>query len=197
MLVLALMISLLKITQIHVDSCTRTDDLVVKSHVDFCTSTDDICTNKNKTSTNKPSTNKPSTSKPSTNENKPCTNENEASINEKDNDSEADDDDDDYDDSEADDDDSVADDSVNNGFPNLSDKTINNLVIITKIRKEIFINNSEIKELISEAENMLRDDFSLKLDKYRKLNKLLDNLLNYIWKIVYGENKGNKENKQC
>ena len=192
MLVLALMISLLKITQIHVDSCTSTDDLIVKSHVDFCTSTDDICTNKNKTSINKPRTNKPSSSKPSTNKNKPCTNENEGSINENDNDSEADEDDDD--DSEADDDDdSAADDSVNNGFPNLSDKTINNLIIITKIRKEILNSNSEIKELISEAENMPREDFLLRLDKYRKLNKLLDNLLNYIWKIVYGENKINNE----
>ena len=40
---------------------------------------------------------------------------------------------------------------------------------------------------------MPRDDFLLKLDKYKKLNKLLDNLLNYIWKIVYGENKVNNE----
>ena len=128
-------------------------------------------------------------------------NENEGNINENDNDSEADEDDDDDDDSEADDDDSeadddddsVADDSFNNGFPNLSDKTINNLIIITKIRKEILNSNSEIKELISEAENMPREDFLLRLDKYRKLNKLLDNLLNYIWKIVYGENKVNNE----
>ena len=87
----------------------------------------------------------------------------------------------------------MADDSFNNGFPNLSDKTINNLIIITKIRKEILNSNSEIKELISEAENMPREDFLLRLDKYRKLNKWLDNLLNYIWKIVYGENKINNE----
>ena len=40
---------------------------------------------------------------------------------------------------------------------------------------------------------MPRDDFLLKLDQYKKLNKLLDNLLNYIWKIVYGENKVNNE----
>ena len=90
-------------------------------------------------------------------------------------------------------DDSVADDSVNNHFPNLSDKTINNLIIVAKIRKETSNNNSEIKALISKAENMPRDDFLLKLDKYKKLNKLLDNLLNYIWKIIYGENKVNNE----
>ena len=83
-------------------------------------------------------------------------NKNEASINENDNDNdnEADDDDDDddseVDDSEADDDndreadddgdddddnDSEVDDSVNKDFTNLSDKTINNLIIIDKIRK--------------------------------------------------------------
>ena len=87
----------------------------------------------------------------------------------------------------------MADDSVNNDFPNLSDKTIYNLIIVAKIGKEILNNNTEIKALISEAENTPRDDFLLKLDKYKKLNKLLDNLLNYIWKIVYGENKVNNE----
>ena len=133
------------------------------------------------------------------------TNKNEASINENDddNDSEADDDDDDDDDSdseaddaynEADDDDSEADDnSVNKEFPNLSDKTINSLNIIDKIRKEILDNNSEIRKLISETEIVSRNDFLLKLDKYKKLNKLSDNLLDHIWKIAYGENKVNNE----
>ena len=135
------------------------------------------------------------------------TNKNEASINENDidndskaDDSEADDDNDseadDDNDSEADDDDNDSeadDDSVIKDFPNFSDKTINNLIIIGKIRKEILNNNSEIKELISGAENMSRDDFLLKLDKYKKLNKLSDNLLDHIWKIAYGENKVNNE----
>ena len=85
----------------------------------------------------------------------------------------------------------MADDSVNNDFPNLI--ILNNLIIVGNIRKDILNNNSEIKALISEAENMPRDDFLLKLDKYKKLNKLLDNLLNYIWKIIYGENKINNE----
>ena len=40
---------------------------------------------------------------------------------------------------------------------------------------------------------MSRDDFLLKLDKYKKLNKLSDNLLDHIWKIAYGENKVNNE----
>ena len=69
------------------------------------------------------------------------TKKNEASINENDddNDSEADDDDDndsETDDDDDDDNDSEADDdSVNKDFLNLSDKIINNLVIIDKIRK--------------------------------------------------------------
>ena len=40
---------------------------------------------------------------------------------------------------------------------------------------------------------MPRDDFLLKLDKYKKLNKLIDNLSKCIWKIGYGENKVNNE----
>ena len=40
---------------------------------------------------------------------------------------------------------------------------------------------------------MPRGDFSLKFDKYKKINKLIDILLDYIWKIVYGENKVNNE----
>ena len=78
-------------------------------------------------------------------------------------------------------------------FSNLSDKTINNLNIRGEIRKKILINNTEIIELISKAENISRDDFLLKLDKFKKLNKLCDNLLNHIWKIAYGENKVNNE----
>ena len=137
------------------------------------------------------------------------TNKNEASINENDdNDSEADDNDDDNDreadddddseaddddDSEADDDSGANDDSVNKDFPSLSDKTINNLNIIDKIRKEILNNNSAIRELISEAEYISRDDFLLKLDKFKKLNKFSDNLLDHIWKIAYSENRVNNE----
>ena len=55
--------------------------------------------------------------------------------------------------------------NVNNDFSNLNDKTINNLIIVAKIRKETFDNSSEIKVLISETENMPRDDFLLKFDK--------------------------------
>ena len=133
------------------------------------------------------------------------TNKNEASINENedDNDSETDDnseaDDgseaDDDDDSEADNDSEAVDDgdNVNKDFFNLSDKTINNWNIIGEIRKEILINNTEIIELINKAENISRDDFLLKLDKFKKLNKLCDNLLNHIWKIAYGENIVNNE----
>ena len=103
------------------------------------------------------------------------TNKNEVSINEIDDDSEADDDDDNdneanddndneaNDDNDDDDDNSEACHSVNNDFPNLSEKTTNNLIII---------DNSEITALINEAENRPRDDFLLKLDRYKKLNKL-------------------------
>ena len=38
---------------------------------------------------------------------------------------------------------------------------------------------------------MSRDGFLLKLDKYKKLNKLTVNLLDHLWKIVYGKNEVN------
>ena len=86
------------------------------------------------------------------------TNKNEESTNENDNDNDSEAGDDDDNDSKADDDDdndsetdndSKADDndSVNKDFPNLCDRTINNLIIIGKIREEILNNNSEINEL--------------------------------------------------
>ena len=78
-------------------------------------------------------------------------------------------------------------------FSNLSDNTINNLNIRGEIRKNILINNTEIIELINKAENISRDDFLLKLDKFKKLNKLCDNFSNHIQKIAYGENKVNNE----
>ena len=40
---------------------------------------------------------------------------------------------------------------------------------------------------------MSRDDFLLKLDKYKKLNKLADNLSDHICKILCGKNKVNNE----
>ena len=41
---------------------------------------------------------------------------------------------------------------------------------------------------------MSTDDFLLKLDKFKKVNKLSDNLLDHIWKVAYGENKVNEIN---
>ena len=49
-----------------------------------------------------------------------------------------------------DDNDNQVDDIVNNDFPNLSEKTKNNLIIVHKIRKYILNNNSEIRALINE-----------------------------------------------
>ena len=97
----------------------------------------------------------------------------------------------DHDDNDNEADDSGANDSVNNVFPNLNEKTISNLVIVDEIRKDILNNNSEITALINKAENSPKDDFLLKLDKYKKSNKLNYNILDYIWQVVYRENKVN------
>ena len=97
----------------------------------------------------------------------------------------------DHDDNDNEADDSGANNSVNNVFPNLNEKTISNLVIVDEIRKDILNNNSEITALINEAENSPKDDFLLKLDKYKKSNKLNYNILDYIWQVVYRKNKVN------
>ena len=76
------------------------------------------------------------------------TNKNEKSTNENDNDNDSEADDDDDNDSKADNDSEADDnDSVNKDFPNLCDRTINNLIIIGKIGEEILNNDSEINEL--------------------------------------------------
>ena len=47
--------------------------------------------------------------------------------------------------------------------------------------------------MINKADNIPKDDLQLKLDKYKKLNILIDDLLNLIWRLTYGENRVNNE----
>ena len=158
-----------------VDACTSTDDLIVKKYVDACTSTDDLIVKKYVdacTSTDDVCTNE---NEPCTNENEPCTNENEPCTN--------DDDDDDDDDNNSD----------IGKLRNFGDKVLNKLINVSETRKEILINIKKILAIIDQASNISKNDLKSKLDEYRKLNRLVDDLRNIIWVLMYGKNRVNNE----
>ena len=165
----------------HVDACTSTDDLIVKNHVNACTSTDDVCTNENEPCTNE--------NEPCTNENEPCTNENEACTNENENEPCTNENENEPctndDDDENDDDDN----SDIDKLQNFSDKVLNKLINISETRKKILINIKKILAIINKVNNISKNDLRLKLDEYKKLNILVDDLINLIWILMYGENR--------
>ena len=75
---------------------------------------------------------------------------------------------------------------------NLSDKVLNNLFIITKLKEKILINNEKIREIFNKI-NIPKKDIRSKLDKYKKMNILSDDLINHVWRIIYGKNRVNNE----
>ena len=72
------------------------------------------------------------------------------------------------------------DNSDNDKLRNFSDKVLNNLVIVSTIKNRFSINIEKIIALINKAGNISKDDFGLKLDEYKKLNILADELINLI-----------------
>ena len=85
------------------------------------------------------------------------------------------------------------DNSDNDKLPNFNDKLWNNLIIVSKIKKKFSINIEKIIALINKADNISKDDLGLKLDEYKKLNILVDDLINLIWILMYDENRVNNE----
>ena len=81
----------------------------------------------------------------------------------------------------------------NDKLHNFSDKILNNLTIVAKMKEEFLINIKKVKALINKAYNIRKDDLGLKLDEYKKINILADDLINHIWNIANGDNKVNKE----
>ena len=69
-------------------------------------------------------------------------------------------------------------------FHNLNDKVLNNLIIIAKLKKETLNNSEKIRAIFNKIENVPKNDLTLKLDIYKKLNILLDDLINYIWRLI-------------
>ena len=85
------------------------------------------------------------------------------------------------------------DNSDNDKLRNFNDKVLNNLIIVSKIKKKFSINIEKIIALINKADNISKDDLGLKLDEYKKLNILVDDLINLIWILMYDENRVNNE----
>ena len=71
---------------------------------------------------------------------------------------------------------------------NFSDKVLNNLHNITKLKQKILINREKVEEI-----NVPIKDIRLKLDNYKKINILYDDLVNHVWRMTYGKNRVNNE----
>ena len=78
-------------------------------------------------------------------------------------------------------------------FHNFSDKVLNNLIIVAKLKEKFLINTEKISALFNKIENIPKKDLRLKLDIYEKLNILNDDLINHIWRMIYGKNRVNNE----
>ena len=58
----------------------------------------------------------------------------------------------------------------NNGkLHNFSDKVLNNLFIIAKLKEEFLINIEKIRAIFNKRENIPKNDLRLKIDKYKKI----------------------------
>ena len=112
------------------------------------------------------------------------------------NDNNNDDDDNNDNDRENDNDnDNIIDKLLNNNdkLHSFSDKVLNNLFIVTKLKEEFLINIEKIRAIFNKIENIPKKDIRLKLDKYKKLNILIDDLINHIWRMMYGKNRVNNQ----
>ena len=81
----------------------------------------------------------------------------------------------------------------NDKLHNFSVKVLNNLFIVAKLKEEILINDEKLRAIFNKIENIPKNDLRSKLDKYKKLNILIDDLINHIWRMIYGKNRVNNE----
>ena len=79
-------------------------------------------------------------------------------------------------------------DKLLNNKDNFSDKALNNLTNIAKLKEKILINRKKVGE-----KNIPKKDIRSNLDKYKELNILYDDLINNIWRMIYGKNRVNNE----
>ena len=71
---------------------------------------------------------------------------------------------------------------------NFSDKVLNNLISIAKLKEKTSINRGKAREL-----NLPIKDIKLKLYNYKKINILYDDLINYVWSMIFNKNRVNNE----
>ena len=71
---------------------------------------------------------------------------------------------------------------------NFSDKVLDNLINIAKLKEKILINRKEVGEI-----NIPKKNRRSKLDKYERINVLYDDLINHIWIMIFGKNRVNNE----
>ena len=71
---------------------------------------------------------------------------------------------------------------------NFSDKVLNNLTNIARLKEKILINKKKVAEI-----NIPKTDIRSNLDKYKEINILYDDLINNIWRMIYGKNRVNNE----
>ena len=87
--------------------------------------------------------------------------------------------------------DNLIDKSLNNNkdkLDNFNDKVFNNLTSIAKLKEKILINKKKIEEI-----NVPKKDIRSNLDKYKELNIIYDDLVNHVWRMIYGKNRVNNE----
>ena len=65
------------------------------------------------------------------------------------------------------------------------------MIIICKLKKAFLINIEKIKVLNNKAGNIPKYNLRLKLDVYEKLNILVDDLINHIWRLIYSKKRVN------
>ena len=71
---------------------------------------------------------------------------------------------------------------------NFSDQVLNNLTNIAKLKEKILINKKKAGQLSLPIKNV-----QLKLDNYKKINILYDDLINHVWRMIFGKNRVNNE----
>ena len=71
---------------------------------------------------------------------------------------------------------------------NFSDKVLNNLTNIAKLKEKILINRKKAGELSLPIKNI-----RLKCDNCKKINILYDDLINHVWLMIFGKNRVNDE----
>ena len=95
-------------------------------------------------------------------------------------------------DTNNDDDDNSSDIDIDKLY-NLSDKVLDNLNIVAKIKEEFLTNIEKIVVLLDKVATIPKNDVGLKFDVYKELNILADYLINHIWIMIYGKKRVNNE----